>query len=222
MPCQFNHVYETIMLSRNVPRQIIALLIALYAIAFAFGAMAAIRWPSLMMLASFAFEADPLSEAASIDWRELGILFGAPYFLAAIFLYASAMVLNKRKRGAIALYTLGSVSGFPCVLLADFEPGWWRDPSAGEGAIAGAALTAIILGIAVWNLRYRDKEKSAPKPLQPNPDDTPQTIITGPQTSKKTKSEKPKRHGPVPAAIARQRAQFAADGRRMLAKQHRP
>ena len=61
-----------------MPRRLIALLIALYAIAFAFGAMAAIRWPSLMMLAGFVLEDDALGGLSGIDWRELGIVYGAP------------------------------------------------------------------------------------------------------------------------------------------------
>jgi multisubunit Na+/H+ antiporter MnhC subunit len=218
MPCQFNYVYEFMMVSRNMPRRIIALLIALYAIAFAFGAMAAIRWPSLMMLASFAFETDPLAQAASIDWRELGILFGAPYFIAAFCLYASAMMLNKTRRGAMTWYIFGCAAGFLCIFFVDFADGWWRDPSAGEGAIAGAAVTAVLLGLAIWNLRTRktvSQEANAPEatPIENAP------IIVATPTQPIPK--KRKRRGPVPAAIARQRAQFAADGRRMLAKQRR-
>ena len=33
-----------------MPRKIIALLVSLLAVAFAFGAMAAIRWPSIVMI----------------------------------------------------------------------------------------------------------------------------------------------------------------------------
>ena len=62
-----------------MPRRLIALLIALYAIAFAFGAMAAIRWPSLMMVASFMLEEEAMAGLTGIDWRELGIAYGAPY-----------------------------------------------------------------------------------------------------------------------------------------------
>ena len=65
-------------------RRIVAFLIAIYAIAFAFGAMAAIRWPSLMLLAGLMVEPDALGGLNEINWRELGIAFGAPYFLAAL------------------------------------------------------------------------------------------------------------------------------------------
>lgn len=220
MPCQFNHVYESIMFSRNVPRRIIALLIALYAIAFAFGAMAAIRWPSLMMMASFALEADPLAEAASINWRELGIIYGAPYFVAAVCLYASAMLLSKKRSGAMVWYLLGCAAGFPCVFLVDFEAGWWRDPSAGEGAIVGAAVTAVLLAIAVWNLRKRRAVEQMPVTAEQTAT-AQQALIVTEAIAAKPKPAKRKHRGPMPAAIARQRAQFAADGRKMLAKQQR-
>ena len=220
MACQFNHVYERIMFSRNVPRRIIALLIALYAIAFAFGAMAAIRWPSLMMLASFTLEADPLAEAASINWRELGIIYGAPYFLAAVCLYTSAMMLSKKRGGAMIWYLLGCTAGFPCVFLVNFEAGWWQAPSAGEGAIAGAAITAVLLAIAVWNLRQRKAVEQNPliagqPKLNQQPPVVTETVAETPKPAKR------KQRRPMPAAIARQRAQFAADGRKMLARQHR-
>ena len=58
-----------------MPRRLIALLIALYAIAFAFGAMAAIRWPSLMMVANVMLEDEAaMAGIAGIDWRQLGIV----------------------------------------------------------------------------------------------------------------------------------------------------
>lgn len=200
-----------------MPRRIIALFIALYAIAFAFGAMAAIRWPSLMMMAAFVLEDDAMVGLSGIDWRELGIAYGAPYFLAALCLYASALSLGKKKRSAMLWYLMGCVAGFPCVFLVDFEAGWWRDPSVGEGAVAGAAATAILLGIAVWQLTQRPKPQSL--------EDTPQDpVVETPvivQPVVKANTPKPKRRKPVPAAIARQRAAWAAEGRKMLARQRR-
>ena len=135
-----------------MPRRLIALLIALYAIAFAFGAMAAIRWPSLMMLASFMLEEEAMAGLTGIDWRELGIAYGAPYFLAALCFYAAARSLGNKQKAARLWYMMGAVAGFPCVFLVDFEAGRWRDPRAGEGVVAGAAAGAILLGIAVWEL----------------------------------------------------------------------
>ena len=202
-----------------MPRRLIALLIALYAIAFAFGAMAAIRWPSLMMLAGFMLEDDAMSGLTGIDWRELGIVYGAPYFLAALCLYASALSLGNKQRAARLWYFMGVAAGFPCVFLVDFEPGWWQDPSAGEGAVAGAAAGAVLLGVAVWEL--------CKKPLQPPAPNaeahaSPQVIYVQAPADAAQKTERQIRyHRPVPAAIARQRAHFAAEGRKMRARQRR-
>ncbi|MEQ3745955.1 MAG: hypothetical protein ABNH53_06925 [Henriciella sp.] len=200
-----------------MPRRIIALFIALYAIAFAFGAMAAIRWPSLMMMAAFVLEDDAMAGLSGIDWRELGIAYGAPYFLAALCLYASALSLGKKKRSAMIWYLMGCVAGFPCVFLVDFETGWWRDPSVGEGAVAGAAAAAILLGIAVWQLIQKPKQSI----LEQAPQDpaTQAPIIVNPAVE--AQPSKPSRRKPVPAAIARQRAAWAAEGRKMLARQRR-
>jgi hypothetical protein len=200
-----------------MPRSIIALLIALYAIAFAFGAMAAIRWPSLMMMAAFVLEDDAMAGLSGIDWRELGIAYGAPYFLAALCLYASALSLGKKKRSAMIWYLMGCVAGFPCVFLVDFETGWWRDPSVGEGAVAGAAAAAILLGIAVWQLIQKPKQSVLEQAPQAPTAQAP--IIVNPAVE--AQPAKPSRRKPVPAAIARQRAAWAAEGRKMLARQRR-
>ena len=197
-------------------RRIICLLIALYAIAFAFAAMAAIRWPSLMMLAGFMLDEDAMSGLAGIDWRELGLAYGAPYFLAALCLYASALSLSHGKRSSLLWYGMGCVAGFPCVFLVDFEPGWWQDPSAGEGAVAGAGAGALLIAIAMLELNRKPKGRAKELPTQPveNADGI---------APSKTRPNKPvqRRKGPVPAAIARQRAAFAAEGRRMLQQQAR-
>ncbi len=199
-----------------MPRRLIALLIALYAIAFAFGAMAAIRWPSLMMMASFMLEDDTMSGLNGIDWRELGIVYGAPYFLAALCFYASALSLNSKKWAARPWFFMGAVAGFPCVFLVDFEPGWWRDPSTGEGAVAGAAAGALLLAIAVWQLTQR--AKPVPAQTAPVAGEEPQIVyVAAPAQESKPKV---KRHvrSQVPAAIARQRAHFAQEGRKMRAR----
>lgn len=195
-----------------MPRRLIALLIALYAIAFAFGAMAAIRWPSLMMFAGLMLDKDPMVGLGSVDWRQLGIVYGAPYFLAALCLYASAISLNNKVKGSLIWYGLGCIAGFPCVFLVDFEPGWWRDPSAGEGAVAGAGAGAVLLAIALWNLRRRKRK-------QPERVKAERVVVSAPEAA----PPKPKRrtYKPVPAAIARQRASFAAEGQRMYARQRR-
>lgn len=197
-------------------RQLIALLIAIYAIAFAFGAMAAIRWPSIMMLAAFLLETEAMQGVPAIDWRELGIAYGAPYFLAALCLYASAMMVSQKRRGSVLWYIMGAVSGFPCVFLVDFEAGWWRDPGVWEGAVAGGAAGAILLGFAVWLLRGRKDARRGEKDQSVESDvQQPIAII---QTTVPAKP-KPKRRRPVPPAIARQRARWAAEGRQMLARE---
>lgn len=201
-----------------MPRRLIALLIALYAIAFAFGAMAAIRWPSLMMLASFMLEEEAMAGLTGIDWRQLGIAYGAPYFLAALCFYAAALSLGNRKKAARVWYFMGAVAGFPCVFLVDFEAGWWRDPSVGEGAVAGAAAGAILLGIAVWELCRTPKLKL----VQPEePANEAQVVVLAQAAAELAKSSKKHARRPVPAAIARQRAHFAAEGRKMMVRQRR-
>lgn len=201
-----------------MPRRLIALLIALYAIAFAFGAMAAIRWPSLMMVASFMLEEEAMAGLSGIDWRELGIAYGAPYFLAALCFYAAALSLGNKQKAARLWYFMGAVAGFPCVFLVDFEPGWWRDPSAGEGAVAGAAAGAVLLGIAVWELCRSSKSKPSSEPDIPA---DAQIVVMAPPASESPTVKKQSRRRPVPAAIARQRAHFAAEGRKMMARQRR-
>lgn len=201
-----------------MPRRLIALLIALYAIAFAFGAMAAIRWPSLMMVAGFLLEDESMSGLTGIDWRELGIAYGAPYFLAALCFYASALSLGNKQKAARVWYMMGAIAGFPCVFLVDFEAGWWRDPSVGEGAIAGAAAGALLLAIAVWELCRTPKPKQ-PKIVKTAADVPAQTIAPEPTEVRKQPNIRHAR--PVPAAVARQRAHFAAEGRKMMARQRR-
>ncbi|MEL6727763.1 MAG: hypothetical protein AAFP81_18370 [Pseudomonadota bacterium] len=200
-----------------MPRRVIALLIALYAIAFAFGAMAAIRWPSLMMVAGFMLEDDAMAGLSGIDWRELGIAYGAPYFLSALCLYAAALSLGNKHRSALLWYLMGVAAGFPCVFLVDFEPGWWQDPSAGEGAVAGAAGGALLLGIAVWELCRKPKQPAATKEVDPDHQQVVYVQAPDPAATAKPVA-KHKYRRPVPAAIARQRAHFAAEGRKMMAR----
>lgn len=199
-----------------MPRRLISFLIACYAIAFAFGAMAAIRWPSLMMFAELLIEqkqaVNPIDGIERIDWRRVGIAHGAPYFLAALCLYASALTLGRRRRGTLIWYTMGVIAGFPCVFLVDFPPNWWTNPSAGQGAIVGAAAGAVLLGLAVWMLRRR-----VPRPVA----DTPEVLEADAEPAPKPKKQKRPVYRPVPPAIAFQRQRFAAEGRAMLERQKR-
>lgn len=194
-----------------MPRRLVAFLIAAYAIAFAFGAMGAIRWPSLMMLASLVLHKDPVDGLASVDWRQLGIVYGTPYFLAALCLYASATCVGARRRGGLIWFLMGCAAGFPCVFLVDFEANWWRDPSVGEGIIAGTAAGGVLLALAVWNLRA-----GLPRKTQPVPAPTPEAADTAPKASARAHVYKP-----TPAMVARQRAMWAAHGQRQLARQRR-
>lgn len=199
-----------------MPRRLISFLIACYAIAFAFGAMAAIRWPSLMMIAELLVEqqqvVNPIDGIDHIDWRRVGIAHGAPYLLAAFCLYASALSLTKRRRGTLIWYSMGVIAGFPCVFLVEFQAGWWQNPSAGQGAIFGAAAGAVLLGMAVWLLRRR----------------VPQAVTESPDAASVEQGERPKPkkkkrpvYRPVPPAVALQRQRFAAEGRAMLERERR-
>lgn len=202
-------------------RQTIALLIALYAIAFAFAAMAAIRWPSVMMVLAFMIEGDGVQGMPDLNWRELGIVYGAPYFLAALCLYASALMVGQRREGSIAWYMMGCVAGFPCMFLIEFEPGWWRDPGVWEGVALGAALGAVLLGISVWLLRERRERQSsivgdaAPQEMIPVGDTTPQLERPSAEISK----PRPQPRRRLPPAIVAQRARWAREGRAMLARE---
>lgn len=208
-----------------MPRRLIALLISGLAIVFAFGALTAIRWPSIMMFLALFFHPDPSLGLNDIDWRALGFAYGAPYFLASLCFYASSITLARRGKGSIIWYVMGMVSATPSFYLVDFEPGWWRNPSGPEGMVAGGTLMVVLLGASVLLLRQR---KATPVGEIEEDGDTVsltkdqfdaliarQDVNEAPAPAKPV----PVRHrGPVPAAIARQRAHFAAEGRRMRAR----
>ena len=204
-------------------RKLIASLITIYAIAFAFGALAAVRWPSIMMAVSWMVQDDIAGGLESVDWRALGIAYGAPYLLAALCFYCSAAMIAGRRPGSVLWYVMGLFAGFPTVYLVSFEDGWWQNPSPAEGAVAGAAIGALFLLSAVYELRRRAPvrvprtnaeapEATVSAPVPP-PSPTPEVAIIRPR---------PTQAKPifVPAAIARQRASFAAHGRRMNAKRN--
>ena len=201
-------------------RRVIALLIAILAMAFAFCALAAIRWPSLMLLGGMFLKADIATAISSIEWRRIGIAYGAPYFLAGLCFYASSTMLAQRRHGSVAWYIMGCAAGFPCVFFMKFSPLWWRNPSPVEGAVAGGALAALLLGIAVWDLRKRPTREAE---MEAHPSPTPKRIEReAPETDlPPQKPAKPTIHRLVPAAIAMQRAHFAAEGRKMMARRRR-
>ncbi|WP_035616641.1 hypothetical protein [Hyphomonas johnsonii] len=209
-------------------RKLIAALITLYAIAFAFGALTAVRWPSIMMAVSWMVDGDIAGGLDRVDWRALGIAYGAPYLLAALCFYAAAAMISGRRPGGVLWYIMGLAAGFPTIFLVSFEDGWWRDPSAAEGTVAGAGVAALLLLSAVYELRKRkpvvvpvgadmaaEPAVAAEPAPAPEPDAVPQVaIVRGHATRPKPVF--------VPAAIARQRASFAAHGKRMQAKRAQP
>lgn len=201
-------------------RQSVAFLIALYAIGFAFVALAALRWPSLLMLGTaFAYTGNPITEIhTAISWREVGLIYGTPYFLAALCFYAASTQLQRRGRGTILSFVAGIVFGFPPFLIFDFQPGWWGEPSLFESVMLGAAAVTVLIFLMIWQLRWRAPETAKPMvldqaivriPAEPLPMIEPEIAVV-----KKTAV----RRRPVPPAIARQRASFAAHGRRQLAR----
>ena len=50
-------------------RKLIASLITIYAIAFAFGALTAVRWPSIMMAVGWMVQDDVAGGLDAVDWR---------------------------------------------------------------------------------------------------------------------------------------------------------
>lgn len=205
-------------------RRLIAILLTAYAIAFAFGALTAVRWPSIMMALSWVVQDDIAAGLESVDWRQLGIAHGGPYLLAALCFYCSAAMIAARRPGGVLWYLMGVVAGIPCLYLVTFEPGWWHDPSAAEGAIAGACVGALLLMFAVWELRLRRARPPAEAVAEDAPLVLSQPVLVSeplPDARKRPVPSKPTRPAFVPAAIARQRASFAAHGRKMNARRRR-
>ena len=210
-------------------RQLIAILITCFAIAFAFGALTAVRWPSIMMLVTWLAHDDLAEGLATVNWRELGIDYGGPYLLAALCFYCAAAMVAARRRGGVAWYICGMGAGFPVFYLVTFEPGWWEDPSIAEGAVAGVGAIGVLLLLAVWELRHRPAREMAEvsaEPEQPAP--VIQTIVVQqneddePIVVRKHVFGMPRtRPGFVPAAVARQRASFAHHGRKMAARRQK-
>lgn len=199
-------------------RRVIYLLLTAYAIAFAFGAMTAVRWPSIVMVMGWIVADDVAGGLNSIDWRQLGIAHGGAYLLAAVCYYAAGATLMTRRPGAVLWCAMALAASIPAVFLVHFEPEWWLNPSAGEGALAGLAAGALLLFLAVWELRCR--------PLRPAPEEEPepaplQRIIYQPAPMDEPVMAVPRRREPVfvpDIMVARQRAAYAAYARRRAAK----
>jgi hypothetical protein len=212
-------------------RQLIAILITCFAIAFAFGALTAVRWPSIMMAVSWLAHDQLADGLATVNWRQLGIDNGGPYLLAALCFYCSAAMVASRRRGGVAWYLCGMGAGFPVFYLVTFEPGWWQDPSIAEGGVAGLGAVGVLLLLAVWELRYRPARQVEQAEVQPEEMQQPvvQTIVVQqaadgeePIVVRKHVFGQPKtRPGFVPAAVARQRASFAHHGRKAAARRQK-
>ncbi len=201
-------------------RKLIAILITVYAIAFAFGALTAVRWPSIMMVMSWMVQDDISGGLESVDWRQLGIAHGGPYLLAALCFYCSAAMIAARRPGGVLWYVMGLFAGIPCLYLVTFEHGWWHDPSTAEGAVAGACAGAVLLLLAVWELRLR-KVKPVPAEAEAAPMVLSSPVILQQPQAAPVVVARPAKPVFVPAAIARQRASFAAHGRKMQARRRR-
>jgi len=193
-------------------RKLISYMIAIMAVSFAFGAMAAIRWPSILLLVGLFTETGIDDTLKTFNWREFGILHGIPYFIAAMAFYTSAALVAKRKPGGVNAYLLGCATGFPAAMLVDFEPGWWRDPSTAEGIVAGGGVIAVLLLLAIWDLRFRRR----------NPRAVALSAAVNPGSELAKQPRKPARPaGPPSAAVMATRAQYVRDGQRMLERQKR-
>lgn len=199
-------------------RRLIYLLLTAYAIAFAFGAMTAVRWPSIVMVLGWIVTDDVIGGLNALDWRELGITHGGAYLLASVCYYASGATLAARKPGAVLWYVMGLAASIPAVFLVHFDPDWWLDPSAGEGALAGLVAGALLLFVAVWELRWRPA-----RPVEDDADETPpqQVIVYQPAPVEEAVIAVRRRREPmfVPdIVVARQRAAYAAHARRKAAR----
>ncbi|MEO0983233.1 MAG: hypothetical protein AAFX03_11340 [Pseudomonadota bacterium] len=198
-------------------RRTVSILTVLYAIAFAFAAMAVIRWPSLMMVLGFITGV----HEEGVDWRKIGIFYSVPYLVAALCFYASAAMVAGRRKGGFAWFVFGALAGFPCVYFVDFHPGWWLEPTLFEATVLLAGALTFLLGWAVWDLRLRKRKRQpAADPAQ----DPRLTLLQALELAPQPEETKPRRRrapSPPSAAILRQQESFAREGRKMLARQRR-
>lgn len=203
-------------------RRLICLLLTVYAIAFAFGALTAVRWPSIVMVMGWIMQDDVKGGLDGVNWRELGITHGAAYLFASLGYYASSALLGARKGGAVAWYIFALAASVPAVFLVHFNPNWWENPTAGEGALAGLMAGAMLLLIAVWELRKRPPEYVD---VEVTPETMENPVVAAALRGEPLVAEKPakvkKKHPPlfVPdIMVARQRAFLIAQVRRKQAR----
>lgn len=158
----------------------------------------------------------------TINWRQLGVTYGAPYFLAALSFHFSGLATYNRRHGAFTWFLFGCAAGFPVAFFVDFEPGWWRAPSIGELSLLNAAALSVLLAWAIWDLRQR--ERMASEQVESEPIFRPVSILGDVNLEEELEEQsipRPRRRGPVPAAILRQRQLFAEHGRKQMARQRK-
>jgi len=207
-------------------RLCLALITALYAIAFAFLAIMAVRWPSLLAIAALVSDGTSGTSdvSALISWRQLGLFYGGLYLFAAMCFYACSTLVQRKKRGAVTAFGLGVLAGFPFLALFDFSANWWQAPTLFEQITIGAAIFSLFLMPAIRAVTPNNPSKRENKRQSTSQESgatvQPLTVINSAHPA--PKSVQAKRHRkPVPAAIARQRESFAAHGRRALARRMR-
>ncbi|MFN3912587.1 hypothetical protein [Hyphomonas sp.] len=195
-----------------MPRRLIAILLTVYAIAFAFGALTAVRWPSIVMVMGWIVRDDVANGLSGLNWRELGIAHGSAYLFAALGYYAAGAILAARKGGAVGWYLFALAFSIPSVFLVHFDANWWENPSAAEGAMAGLMAGAVLLFIAVWELRKRPPEDHA------GAEEADEAPGLRPARLRAVAEKPPKKKQPplfVPdIVVQRQRAMFIAQAKR--------
>lgn len=195
-----------------MPRRLIAILLTVYAIAFAFGALTAVRWPSIVMVMGWIVRDDVANGLSGLNWRELGIAHGSAYLFAALGYYAAGAILAARKGGAVGWYLFALAFSIPSVFLVHFDANWWENPSAAEGAMAGLMAGAVLLFIAVWELRKRPPEDLA------GAEEADEASALRPARLRAVAEKPPKKKQPplfVPdIVVQRQRAMFIAQAKR--------
>lgn len=201
-----------------------AFIIALYAIGFAFAALAAVRWPTLLMLVTF-FGDSASQINAEINWRELGLIYGLIYLVAAFLFYTTSSLISQHKAGSVVTYVFAIGVGFPPFLMFDFEPGWWQNPDLFEQTVMFAGLISLFLFSAILELNRTRKQPITPAQA---PNIAPAVVAEAMQAAplilappiQDRPPVKPRRK-PVSAAILRQRQSFAYHGRKAKARRAR-
>ncbi|MEM1150953.1 MAG: hypothetical protein AAGI03_10390 [Pseudomonadota bacterium] len=203
-------------------RQLLALMVALFAVAFTVAALAVMRWPTILMVMNLALEDGIGPAMEGVNWRELGLMYGVPYLFSGVFLYVASQLISQRRHGSFTTYVLGCALGFPCAFMVDFEAGWWRDPSSAEGAVAGAGVIALLMALAVWELRKGKPTKSIVAEPEEEMVTLPASVIAALGAQPAAPAGPTPRSKPLrkpSAAVLNQRAHFAREGRKMLERE---